>query len=61
MNEKIYKNKIGSIVDVLFFEILISMLGIFIIFEVKLFNAINNEFQANPDLSSSTKTIMSDI
>ena len=55
------KNKRGSIFDVIMFAIILFALSLFIIFVYKIMTEIDKDFQANPDLSSNAKTIMSDL
>ena len=57
--KKCLKSKKGSLVDVIMYTIIMFVLGIFIIFGYKLMSIINDEIQANPDLSTSAKEIMS--
>ena len=51
----------GSVIDVILYAVIMFTLGIFIIFGYKLMSTINTEIQNNQDLSSTSKTISSDL
>lgn|SRR3990167_3065772 len=53
-------NKKGSILDIMFYAIIMFMLALFIILAYKIMGIINDEFQSKDELSSTAKTILSE-
>jgi hypothetical protein len=54
-------NKKASVLDILVITVMVFALGLFIIVGYKVFSVINTEFQANPDLSDTSKSIVGDL